>query len=221
MAGGRIPRRPRGATAPLRCGRHAGPAGLPGRRHARLARAQGDRPAARAPGALGRERGRGRADRGPAGGFRAVPWRTGTKGPLEAEFAALRVRVADGPATTGGRPLPGDKAWLVGEHRASGEREYYLSDLPADASLEALAALIKARWVCEQMHQQLKEEPRAGPLRAPLLARPARPRPAMPARLRLPAAPAARGEKEPPQGPGPDRRPGRACPPSGAASWRP
>jgi SRSO17 transposase len=90
--------------------------------------------------------------------FRAVSWRTGTKGPLKAEFAALRVRVADGPATTGGRHLPGDEAWLVGEHRTSGERKYHLSNLPADATLEELAALIKARWVCEQMHQQLKEE---------------------------------------------------------------
>ena len=90
--------------------------------------------------------------------FRAVSWRTGTKGPLEAEFAALRVRVADGPAVAGGQHLPGDEAWLVGEHRASGERKYYLSNLPADASLEALAALIKGRWVCEQLHQQLKDE---------------------------------------------------------------
>jgi hypothetical protein len=31
-------------------------------------------------------------------------------------------------------------------------------NLPPDATLEALAALIKARWVCEQMHQQLKGE---------------------------------------------------------------
>src|SRR3954464_748208 len=52
--------------------------------------------------------------------FRAVSWRAGTKGPLKAEFAALRVRVADGPADAGGRHLPGDEAWLVGEHRASG-----------------------------------------------------------------------------------------------------
>src|SRR3954464_14343188 len=29
--------------------------------------------------------------------WRTVSWRTGTKGPLQAEFAALRVRVADGP----------------------------------------------------------------------------------------------------------------------------
>jgi len=90
--------------------------------------------------------------------FRAVSWRTGTKGPLKAEFAALRVRVADGPAIAGGRHLPRAEAWLVGEHRASGEKKYYLSDLPADAPLETLAALIKARWVCEQMHQQLKDE---------------------------------------------------------------
>jgi SRSO17 transposase len=90
--------------------------------------------------------------------FRAVSWRVGTEGPLKAAFAAIRVRVADGPVATGGQHLPGDEAWLVGEHRASGERKYYLSDLPADAPLEALAALIKGRWVCEQLHQQLKDE---------------------------------------------------------------
>jgi SRSO17 transposase len=90
--------------------------------------------------------------------FRAVSWRTGTKGPLEAEFAALRVRVADGPVAAGGRHLPGEEAWLVGERRATGERKYHLSNLPPDAPLEALAALIKARWVCEQAHQQLKDE---------------------------------------------------------------
>src|SRR5439155_13469102 len=90
--------------------------------------------------------------------FRAVSWRAGTKGPLKAEFAALRVRVADGPADAGGRHLPGDEAWLVGEHRASGERKYYLSNLPPDAPLETLAAVIEGRWVCEQMHQQLKDE---------------------------------------------------------------
>ena len=90
--------------------------------------------------------------------FRTVSWRTGTKGPLKAAFAAMRVRVADGPVAAGGQHLPGDEAWLVGEHRATGERKYYLSNLPPDASLETLAALIKARWICEQMHQQMKDE---------------------------------------------------------------
>jgi SRSO17 transposase len=90
--------------------------------------------------------------------FRTLSWRAGTKGPLEAEFAALRVRVADGPVAAHGRHLPGEEAWLVGEHRASGERKYYLTDHSADVPLEILAASIKARWVCEQMHQQLKDE---------------------------------------------------------------
>src|SRR5215212_6751564 len=90
--------------------------------------------------------------------FRSISWRIGSKGPLKAEFAALRVRVADGPVAARGQHLPGEEAWLVGEHRATGERKYYLSNLPADAALEALAVSIKARWVCEQLHQQLKEE---------------------------------------------------------------
>ena len=64
----------------------------------------------------------------------------------------------DGPVAARAQHLPGEEAWLVGEHRATGERKYHLSNLPADASLEALAAAIKARWVCEQAHQQLKEE---------------------------------------------------------------
>ncbi|MPR13670.1 IS701 family transposase [Microvirga tunisiensis] len=94
--------------------------------------------------------------------WRRITWRRGTKGPLRAKFAAVRVRVADGPAVRlqgrTGQHLPGDEVWLVGEHRTSGERKYYLSNLPPDTSLKQLASLIKARWVCEQAHQQLKEE---------------------------------------------------------------
>jgi SRSO17 transposase len=90
--------------------------------------------------------------------WRRINWRRGTKGPLAAEFAALRVRPAEGAQLRNGWHLPGDEVWLVGEHRASGERKYYLANLPAEASLEKLAATIKARWVGEQAHQQLKEE---------------------------------------------------------------
>jgi hypothetical protein len=91
-----------------------------------------------------------------------ISWRTGTKGKLKARFAAVRVRVADGPPQRirdkGHQHLPGEEAWLVGEHRTSGEKKYYLADLPAKSNLRTLAATIKARWVCEQAHQQLKEE---------------------------------------------------------------
>jgi SRSO17 transposase len=94
--------------------------------------------------------------------WRRITWRRGTKGPLRARFAALRVRVADGLAVQlrgqAAQHLPGDEVWLVGEHRSSGERKYYLSNLPTDTPLKQLASLIKARWVCEQAHQQLKEE---------------------------------------------------------------
>ncbi len=94
--------------------------------------------------------------------WRNISWRTGTKGKLKARFAAVRVRVADGPPQRirdkGRQHLPGEEAWLIGEHRTSGEKKYYLANLPAGTDLHTLAATIKARWICEQAHQQLKEE---------------------------------------------------------------
>jgi len=94
--------------------------------------------------------------------WRQVSWRKGTKGRLAARFAAVRVRIADGApqriGAAGAQHMPGEDAWLVGEHRSNGERKYYLSNLPADTPIKALADAIKARWICEQAHQQLKEE---------------------------------------------------------------
>ncbi|MBS1035910.1 IS701 family transposase [Gluconobacter cerinus] len=91
-----------------------------------------------------------------------VSWRRGTKGRLACRFAARRVRIADGHKhrmlDNRVQCMPGDEVWLVGERRASGEQKYYVSNLPAEASLKTLAAAIKARWICEQAHQQLKEE---------------------------------------------------------------
>jgi SRSO17 transposase len=89
-------------------------------------------------------------------------WRRGTKGRLTCLFAAHRVRVADGHKhrmlDNRVQRMPGDEVWLVGERRSTGEQKYYVSNLPADTSLKMLAAIIKARWICEQAHQQLKEE---------------------------------------------------------------
>jgi SRSO17 transposase len=94
--------------------------------------------------------------------WQSISWRTGTKGKLKARFAAVRVRTADGPAQRikdkCQQHLPGDEAWLVGEQRASGEKKYYLANLPTCTNLRTLAATIKARWICEQAHQQMKEE---------------------------------------------------------------
>ena len=94
--------------------------------------------------------------------WQTVSWRRGTKGRLSARFSALRVRVADGTPQRihdmGAQHLPGEEVWLVGEHRSTGERKYYLSNLPPDTTMKELAGAIKARWICEQAHQQLKEE---------------------------------------------------------------
>jgi len=94
--------------------------------------------------------------------WRKISWRRGTKGRLTCLFAARRVRIAEGHKhrmlDNRVQCMPGDEVWLVGERRSTGEQKYYVSNLPANATLKMLAAAIKARWICEQAHQQLKEE---------------------------------------------------------------
>jgi hypothetical protein len=83
------------------------------------------------------------------------------KGRLKARFAAVRVRTADGPPQRiwdKGQQLfqatkPGSSAGT-----ARPGRRNILANLPAEMDLRRLAATIKARWICEQAHQQLKEE---------------------------------------------------------------
>ena len=90
--------------------------------------------------------------------WRRVTWRQGTRGGLSARFAVTRVRVGDGAVWGNNRHLPGAEVWLVGEWRSSGERKFHLANLPPGTSRRALVGTIKARWVCEQAHQQLKED---------------------------------------------------------------
>lgn len=113
------------------------------------------RPAASVPAAQARQLLEGLGQRA----WRKVVWRRGTQGGLVARFAAVRVRLGDGEQGNRSRPLPGEQElWLVGEQREGGERKYYLANLAPEATLRQLARLIKGRWVCEQGHQQLKEE---------------------------------------------------------------
>src|SRR6476619_3131529 len=57
--------------------------------------------------------------------WRTISWRTGTKGKLKARFAAVRVRVADGPPQRirdkGQQHLPGDEAWLIEPSLVAGQ----------------------------------------------------------------------------------------------------
>ena len=95
--------------------------------------------------------------------WRRVSWRPGTKAnrgkPLAAEFAAVRVRPADGAKVSLGKHHPGgEECWLLAERREGGEVKYHLSNLGPETALKELARVLKARWSCEQAHQQMKEE---------------------------------------------------------------
>lgn len=89
------------------------------------------------------------------GEFRRACWRTGTKGPLEAEFAAIRVRSAE--RRTKGMP-PGEEEWLLIERESTGEFKYYLSSLSARSTLTSLVRLAKMRWHVERDYQDMKQE---------------------------------------------------------------
>src|SRR5271166_5771279 len=71
-----------------------------------------------------------------------------------------RLKRGVGPNRELGPPLkPGlEYALAVGPLREAFYKSFRVTEVPPDADLETLAATIKARWVCEQAHQQLKEE---------------------------------------------------------------
>jgi SRSO17 transposase len=81
--------------------------------------------------------------------WHTIRWGTGTKGPLEARFAAVRVR-----------PLQSRGArWLLCEESlANAERKYYFSNFPPDTSLRTLVTIARSRWAIEQQYRELKDE---------------------------------------------------------------
>jgi SRSO17 transposase len=89
-----------------------------------------------------------------------VTWRMGTKRPLHADFAWLRVWPGYGrQAGRAAEDVPNPEArWLLVEWRTDGTIKYALSNLPAETSIEQAIALWKSRWQVEQGYQQLKEE---------------------------------------------------------------
>jgi SRSO17 transposase len=88
--------------------------------------------------------------------LRRVTWRNGTKGPLSARFAWLRVWPADGWAQ--GKCAGAPPHWLLIERREDGSLRYALSNLPATASRLAAVRYWHSRWPVEQGYQQMKEE---------------------------------------------------------------
>ena len=85
----------------------------------------------------------------PDADWQHVTWAQGTKGPLAARFAAVRVRPAKSR---------GDR-WLLCERSlAADERKYYLLNLDATATVPELVAVVRSRWPIEQQYRELKDE---------------------------------------------------------------
>ena len=91
-----------------------------------------------------------------------LSWRQGTKGPLHAEFAWVRVwpahRWQHGRAADDMPDLESEARWLLVEWRTDSSIRYALSNLPAETPLLHAVELWKSRWHVEQGYQQLKEE---------------------------------------------------------------
>jgi SRSO17 transposase len=85
-----------------------------------------------------------------------VTWRNGTKGPLSARFAWLRVWPAYG--WEAGECAGAEPHWLLIERRPDDSVRYAFSNLPADTSRLAAVRFWRSRWPVEQGYQQMKEE---------------------------------------------------------------
>ena len=90
----------------------------------------------------------------PAGAWKRIAWRLGTKGPMRADFAAMRVV----PAHRWSERKQRSTCWLLCERLRDGSFKFYLSNLPEDTSLKRLVDVAHTRWAVEQNYQQLKEE---------------------------------------------------------------
>jgi SRSO17 transposase len=90
-----------------------------------------------------------------AGQFKRIRWRMGSKGPLEADFIAVRIRSAE--RRTKKLP-PGEEEWLLIEREKTGEFKYYLSSMSSRSTLKSLVRLAKMRWHIERDYQDMKQQ---------------------------------------------------------------
>jgi SRSO17 transposase len=93
----------------------------------------------------------------PAKAWRKIVWREGTNAMLSSRFAHVRVRPAHRDFL---RCEPHPKAWLLIEWPEDNEEptKYWLSNLPAEVSMEELVSIAKMRWRIERDYQELKQE---------------------------------------------------------------
>ncbi len=93
----------------------------------------------------------------PGEAWRRVTWRQGTAEALASRFAALRVRPAQGDHR---RSTPRPEHWLLAEWPIdeAEPNKFWLSNLPADTSIDRLVWLAKLRWLIERDYLELKQE---------------------------------------------------------------
>ncbi len=91
------------------------------------------------------------------GVLKRVAWPEGTARRLVSRFVAMRVRPAHRDYW---RSEPHAELWLLAEWpQGSAEpTKYWLSNLPADTSLQELVRLAKHRWLVERDYLELKQE---------------------------------------------------------------
>jgi SRSO17 transposase len=90
-----------------------------------------------------------------------VSWREGTRGKMNSRFLALRVRPANIELRHAAHKADEDLqvCWLICEwpSKVSEPSKYWLSNLPADATLKELVRLAKMRWRIEHDYRELKD----------------------------------------------------------------
>ncbi|MBV8452941.1 MAG: IS701 family transposase [Deltaproteobacteria bacterium] len=93
----------------------------------------------------------------PASAWKQIGWRQGSRETLRSRFAAVRVRPAHRDYK---RTEPHPEEWLVIEwpKNASEPTKYWLSSMPAKASLKSLVKMAKHRWIIERDYEELKQE---------------------------------------------------------------
>jgi SRSO17 transposase len=96
------------------------------------------------------------AKQAPTEAWQRIVWRTGTKGPLQADFLVLRVT----PAHRWYVNKTSDQVWLICERTIGKDsvRKFYLSNLPAGIAAKKLVATTHERWAIEQHYRDLKQE---------------------------------------------------------------
>ena len=93
----------------------------------------------------------------PAQAWKTVTWREGTRKKLQSRFTSVRIRPAHRDEK---RSQPYAEEWLLMEWPAGEPQptKYWLSTLPANTPLTALARLAKHRWMIERDYEELKQE---------------------------------------------------------------